>query len=217
MNKPETALMTVLWGSILSRVNAVSKKLQREDANLQLVVDLYESLISYTASLRNDFCIVIEEAQKLSGNTFNETISRKRKRMRFSDESDDDIEEESPPQREQHFQTNVFYRIVDRLNLELNERKRAYDKVSDNFTVLFKFREQKIPKRKSFPISTVCANGSEKLVYSTFFPTLILLSVSIHRWPWATARQNDLSFAWQISKTTWGRGWRIEDSATWQF
>ena len=50
-----TAFLTVFWGKTLNRVNAVSKKLQKVDADVGLVIDLYDStnLVSGNSSRKH--------------------------------------------------------------------------------------------------------------------------------------------------------------------
>jgi hypothetical protein len=61
--------MSIFWGDLLGRFNAVSKKLQSIDINLYLVVELYESLIQYISNLRNEkmFKMYEDQASKLHG------------------------------------------------------------------------------------------------------------------------------------------------------
>lgn len=55
MNKLETALMTVIWNSILERFNATSLSLQNVDVDLITVVKLYDSLRSFVSQMRYNF------------------------------------------------------------------------------------------------------------------------------------------------------------------
>lgn len=54
INCLETVFMTIFWTNILERVNKTSKKLQSVDIDLITVVELYQSLIHYIESLRNE-------------------------------------------------------------------------------------------------------------------------------------------------------------------
>lgn len=45
---------TVFWSSILNCINVVSKKLQQEDADIGLIIDLYKSLIIFISSFREN-------------------------------------------------------------------------------------------------------------------------------------------------------------------
>jgi hypothetical protein len=45
----ETALLTVIWYNILTRLNATSLSLQKDETDLLSVVKLSESLISFKA------------------------------------------------------------------------------------------------------------------------------------------------------------------------
>lgn len=151
MTRFETAFMTVFWSSILNRINVVSKKLQQEDADIGLVIDLYKSLISFISSSRENFTIYEEEAKALIGKqnyTASEKRTRKRKRhFDETDESDDD--EEVLFGAKDDFKINVFLTIVDRLISELDRRKCAYDRVFEIFYVLFKFRELSVGEIRS--------------------------------------------------------------------
>ncbi|XP_003738764.1 zinc finger MYM-type protein 1-like, partial [Galendromus occidentalis] len=112
MSKFETAFMTIFWGRALDRINAVSKKLQREDADVELVMTLYESLISYFTSLRGEFAANFKDARALFGDESLESrAARTRKRKRHFDDSDED---EGPPVcTEDALRDEVFFPVVD--------------------------------------------------------------------------------------------------------
>lgn len=50
----ETVFMTIFWNLILARFNSTSKALQKVNIDLGKVVELYQSLIGFIASIRTD-------------------------------------------------------------------------------------------------------------------------------------------------------------------
>lgn len=130
MTRFETVFMTVFWSSILNRINVVSKKLQQEDADIGLVIDLYKSLISFISSSRENFTIYEEEAKALIGKqNYTESEKRTRKRKRHFDETDESDDDEVLFGAKDDFKINVFLTIVDGLISELDHQKCAYDSV----------------------------------------------------------------------------------------
>ncbi|KAL4090277.1 hypothetical protein QTP88_025149 [Uroleucon formosanum] len=117
----ENNFMSIFWGDLLERFNAVSKKLQSIDIDLYLVVQLYESLIQYISNLRNKkmFKMYEDRASKLhGGNTeYKLDVQRKRKRKIFYDESQDELN----------------YKI----HTESFKRKVSYDKLTLKHSFLF--------------------------------------------------------------------------------
>jgi len=55
MERLETALMTVVWHTILGRFNATSLSLQKVDIDLISAVKLYNSLVTFLLQLRDRF------------------------------------------------------------------------------------------------------------------------------------------------------------------
>ena len=66
----EIGFLSVLWDSILQRFNATSKSLQKIEIDLATCVHLYESLLEFVRSVRNDEAFKnFEEMAKLPGRT----------------------------------------------------------------------------------------------------------------------------------------------------
>ena len=55
MERLETALMTVVWHTILELFNATSLSLQKVDIDLISAVKLYDSLVTFLLQLRDRF------------------------------------------------------------------------------------------------------------------------------------------------------------------
>lgn len=88
MERLETALMTVIWHTILERFNATSLSLQKVEIDLLSVVKLYDSLISYLLQLRDRFDETDETAKLyVEIKEYKEVTQRIKRRKRFFDES----------------------------------------------------------------------------------------------------------------------------------
>ena len=88
MERLETALMTVIWHTILECFNATSLSLQKVEIDLLSVVKLYDSLISYLLQLRDRFDETDETAKLyVEIKEYKEVTQRIKRRKRFFDES----------------------------------------------------------------------------------------------------------------------------------
>ena len=67
MNQFKTAFLMSFWSYILDCIDAVSKRLQAEDAELSLVIDLFKYLMSYLESSRQTFKSHEQKAFELLG------------------------------------------------------------------------------------------------------------------------------------------------------
>ena len=133
----ESAMMTILWDRILGRFKATSDKLQTRDIDLATAVRLLQSLLSYVSTLRDQFTDLEESARPVSATQdYQYDISRRRKRKRFADESDDD-EEVVFANGSLKFKVETYYVIIDKLTSCLSKRIGAYTEVCELFGVLF--------------------------------------------------------------------------------
>ena len=137
----ETALMTVLWDTILQRMNATSKSLQNSNLYLDAGVNLLESLkLFINNEVRNDFTRIEERAallinEDLKDCKYQDEVSRKKKRKPFSDESN---EAEVILTGRDNFIVNTVNAISDKLITELDHRIEAYKGIHDLFSLFFK-------------------------------------------------------------------------------
>lgn len=129
----EISFLSIFWGEILHRFNIVSKKLQKVNIDLSVVVDLYQSLINFVSDIRTDkdyehykTCAII----KCGITEFKNVQQRQRKRKQFSDDS-------STMNIITEFKINTYFVILDQLKSELQKRKVAYDNVFSNYNFFF--------------------------------------------------------------------------------
>ena len=96
----EIGLFGVLWDFILQRFNATRKSLQKIEIDLATCVQLYESLLEFVLSVRNDEAFEnFEEITKLlvEDYSYRAEHQRLRKRKRYFEETDKEVM--SPRQR----------------------------------------------------------------------------------------------------------------------
>ena len=133
----ESVMMTMVWDRILGRFKATSDKIQTRDIDLATAVRLLQSLLSYVGKLRDQFAELEESARSVSATQdYQYDISRRRKRKRFSDESDND-EEVVFTNGSLKFKVETYYVIIDKLTSCLSKRIGAYTDVCELFGVLF--------------------------------------------------------------------------------
>jgi len=145
LEKLEMAFMAVLWGFLLNRLKAVSKKLQTVNVNVSTVLELYDSLIHLVNSQREAFDEYEEKAlSKVKNKTYQSEKSIKRKKtIRHYETRDGQVEISA----KDNFRINTFYVILDRLATELSNRRKAYEtfcKPFDYFTKLHELENSEI-------------------------------------------------------------------------
>lgn len=62
LKKKETAVFTCIWNSILSRINESSIQLQSMTRNFSNIIPIYNSLIIYIQSVRDNFNLYEEKS-----------------------------------------------------------------------------------------------------------------------------------------------------------
>lgn len=141
MEKYDTALMTVLWNTVLQRMNATSKSLQKSDLCLTTAVALLQSLATFIQDVRNDFQKIEDEASPLITSaelSYHDEGRRHKKRKVFFDETPDN---EVVLSGKQKFVVNTMNVVCDRLIAELNKRMDAYKVINTRFGIFFNFNE----------------------------------------------------------------------------
>ena len=132
----EICLLCVLWDKILERFDATSKTLQKIEIELATCVHLYESLLEFVRSLRNDETFEnFEEMAKLLVEDYNYRAEHQRSRIRKRYFEETTTEIVMSPR--QNFKTTTFYSILDSLTTELMKRKEVYCKLQNKFGFLF--------------------------------------------------------------------------------
>ena len=122
--KFETAVLTVVLHTILTRVNRNSLLLQSKDCTLATCAKIYDSLSAWLDTIRPQFDIYEDEAKTLVENgTYKEIRGR---HVQSAKES---------------FRTSVFCAIIDNLAAELNRRKVVYADLNQRFSVLVEWND----------------------------------------------------------------------------
>ena len=80
--------MTVVWHTILERLNVTSLSLQKFDIDLISAVKLYDSLVTFLLQLRDRFDETEEKAKSyVKIQEYKEAAKRSKRRKRLFDES----------------------------------------------------------------------------------------------------------------------------------
>lgn len=156
MQEFEIAFLTVFWNDVLSRMNKISKLLQKEDADLALVVNLLTSLQAFIQTTRSKFEDYEKEAMILIGcSTPIYKESNKRVKKPNLKNSTDDVVLTARDK----LKTEVFLVAVDKLSSELARRSAQYKALFERFSFI-----TEILTLSDLQISNSC----EKLC--TFYP-----------------------------------------------
>lgn len=136
MEQLETALLTVIWNSVLQRTDKVNKTLQGPKHSLSVIVPLYDSLIKFIEDVRNNFDVYESEACQLVGSQVTYKQSRKKKtpKSRMLDESES---EEVMFDERKSFIYQCHYVMCDSLLCELIKRKEVYKNMELKFGFLY--------------------------------------------------------------------------------
>lgn len=133
--KYETALLTILWYKLLTRLNCISKALQDPKINLLNGGNLLNSLKQFVTDIRDNFTEIEDEAKTLTNEClFNDEKSRVKTRKLQTDESSSN---EVNLKGSQKFITQTVYVICDRLISELDRRGQIYREILENFKIFF--------------------------------------------------------------------------------
>lgn len=139
MSSLETAIMSAVWGFLLSRLNFTSNKLQNVNIDCLDVLQLYDSLIRLIEQTRENFDDFETEAlEKAVRKDYKITTTRKKKRKIFHDESES---EDINLSARDSFKIHTFIPILDKLKTELETRRHAYDIFCKPFTFLTQIKE----------------------------------------------------------------------------
>ena len=137
LERYEIALMTVLWNSLLQRINATSKSLQDPILCLSKVVELFKSLIIFFQTVRENFPKIETEARHILGIENDDTAyedKRPRKRTLFFDET---AENDVMMKGREKFIVGTLNVVCDRLVVELGNRLKAYENINNRFGVFW--------------------------------------------------------------------------------
>ncbi|XP_063780940.1 zinc finger MYM-type protein 1-like [Pseudophryne corroboree] len=117
----ETAILLVVWGNILEKLDASSKTLQKTNVCIDEVVSLHSSLEEYVQKMRDSFDTFDIEAKHMTSNHFYP-----------GEETDDDLWFSA----RQKIIFNTFNSIIDCLLVELKKRHKSYENINRRFAIL---------------------------------------------------------------------------------
>lgn len=133
--KYETALLTILWYKLLTRLNFTSKALQDPKINLLNGENLLNSLKQFVKDIRENFTEIETEAKTLTNEClFDDEKKRVKTRKLQTDESSSN---EVNLKGLQKFITQTVYVICDKLISELDRRSQIYSDILKNFKIFF--------------------------------------------------------------------------------
>lgn len=132
MWKFETALLTIIWDTILQSINRTSKTLQNSSLDISSLVPLYNSLIQFINTVRENLNEYEEEAKILVDG---ETYSVQRKKN-ISRRLDSNCETECHLSPKEAFRINCHNVICDSLIVQLRKRMEAYSNLEQKFGFL---------------------------------------------------------------------------------
>lgn len=137
LNKLETALMTVIWDTILQRINMASKNFQQNTGDLSSLIPLYESLVTFMNCVREEFDTYEAEALTLVDGNINYANQRKKFVSKRLDQLPGNEKIFSPKENFKFMCHNI---ICDVLISQLEKRKEAYRKIHERFQFLYNMK-----------------------------------------------------------------------------
>jgi len=124
-------------GRYFERFNACSKKLQSIQIDLGMVIEIYQSLITYISDIQTDEMFVdykVRAVEKCGISHFKNTTQRKKKQKLYFD---DGHNEEQILDESEKFKVNTYFLIIDQIKTELEKRKIAYDDITSKYNFVF--------------------------------------------------------------------------------
>lgn len=135
LERLETFFMAGFWDLILKRFKLVSQKLQNKNMDVDMVVELYESLIQFLMDTRTQYEFFEEQAKEKCPRDFNSITGRQKNRKLVSDESRNN---EVTLTGSDLFRVSVFNVILDNMLSEFRKRLTAYKNIMEKYGFLTK-------------------------------------------------------------------------------
>jgi hypothetical protein len=180
MDRLETGILTVLWDQVLQRFHATSALLQSADLDLNTSCALYESLIGFVQTLRDQFDEIEEEGQKLTDcQEYVTQVKRVRVRNRRYDDQFRSVEEAQTPSK--RFKTSTFLVMIDSLLIALTTRLTGYTNVRNSFGFLRKIEDLSIEElaQRSIALSKEYPEDIEEGIREEFLHFFELLRTTM--------------------------------------
>lgn len=145
LNKFESVFMATLWTAILERFHKTSVHLQAVHMNLKGVINDYKSLINFVNELRTDemFEKFLNDAKKLKDDNEEyeyEDVRRRRRTLR----PDEDRENEVVLIGRQKLKVDIYFAVLDKLNIELKKRCSSYEPIFERFNFLLNIHDESV-------------------------------------------------------------------------
>lgn len=138
MNEFDTAVMTIIWHTLLARFNATNLALQKANIDILSVVKLYDSLLNFILTTRDNYGEMEKLAKELvSTHEYVSEKSRSRVRKGMFDEQNTPDIALTPSDR---FRVQTFNVIIDSMSAELRKRQTSYLKLRELFGFLTEFK-----------------------------------------------------------------------------
>ena len=132
MKKFETVLHIVIWDKLLQRLHQSSVELQKVSTNISQVSLLYQSLIDFTQSVRNNFTLYEKLAEELCGQNQSYETLRIKKTPKSKDLDTLNASEAQLTSREQYI-IMCHYALCDSLISHLSDRQKMYETITKKF------------------------------------------------------------------------------------
>lgn len=133
MCKFEVALMTIIWDTILQRINSTNKCLQNTGLDISSLVPVYDSLIKFINVVRENLDAYETEAKELVDEM---TYSIQREKT-ISRRLDPKSETECHLSPKESFRIRCHNVICDALIVQLHKRMEAYSNLEQKFGFLY--------------------------------------------------------------------------------
>ncbi|XP_067130448.1 zinc finger MYM-type protein 1-like [Centruroides vittatus] len=130
----EYVLLLTIWEKILERIDASNKTLQQKDESLNTAVLIYDSLIDFIQTVRDDFDNLEKEAEKVKDIAYTNDNKRQKIRKLFHDEIP---EHEIRFSGKEHFKVNIFFVVCDSLISNIKKRSEGYKTINNKFKTIF--------------------------------------------------------------------------------
>ncbi|XP_023211789.1 uncharacterized protein LOC111614656 [Centruroides sculpturatus] len=129
----EYVLLLTIWEKILERIDASNKTLQQKDESLNIAVLIYDSLIDFIQTVRDDFDNLEKEAEKVKDIAYTNDKKRQKIRKLFHDEIP---EHEIRFSGKEHFKVNIFFVVCDSLISNIKKRCEGYKTINNKFKTI---------------------------------------------------------------------------------
>lgn len=139
----------VVWNTILSRINVISKLLQKEDFDIAAAMELIASVKSYFNEIRSDkgFEEMLVDAREVAESLEVEPSFPSEQQVRprrVKRQFDDEVRDEAVVDPKVNFRSKCYFYILDTTIASLEERFSQLSTHNDTFGFLYKLKREDI-------------------------------------------------------------------------